>query len=183
GPLFDFGVSLLKKNIRTVKTGAGEFTALGVYDTVVVLPRHAMPGKTIEMNGKDIEVLDAYDLNDKTDTSLELTIVKLKMNEKFRDIRAMVPDQITDYNEAVVVVNTSYYPQLFTCVGRVKDYGFLNLAGRPTHRVLMYEFPTKAGQCGGVVISMGKIVGVHVGGNGAQGFAASLLRRYFTAEQ
>lgn len=183
GPLFDFGVSLLKKNIRTVKTSTGEFTALGVHDTVIVLPRHAMPGKTIEMNGRDIEVLDAYDLNDKTDTSLELTIVKLKMNEKFRDIRAMIPDQITDYNEAVVVVNTSYYPQLFMPVGRVKDYGFLNLAGRPTHRVLMYEFPTKAGQCGGVVISMGKVVGVHVGGNGAQGFAASLLRRYFTAEQ
>nr|AXU25490.1 polyprotein [Enterovirus E] len=183
GPLFDFGVSLLKKNIRTVKTSTGEFTALGVYDTVIVLPRHAMPGKTIEMGGKDIEVLDAYDLNDQTDTSLELTVVKLKMNEKFRDIRAMIPDQITDYSEAVVVVNTSHYPQLFMPVGRVKDYGFLNLAGRPTHRVLMYDFPTKAGQCGGVVISMGKIVGVHVGGNGAQGFAASLLRRYFTAEQ
>nr|UUB81767.1 polyprotein [Enterovirus E] len=183
GPLFDFGVSLLKKNIRTVRTSAGEFTALGVYDTVIVLPRHAMPGKTIEMNGKDIEVLDAYDLNDKTDTSLELTIVKLKMNEKFRDIRAMIPDQITDYNEAVVVVNTSYYPQLFMPVGRVKDYGFLKPSGRPTHRVLMYEFPTKAGQCGGVVVSMGKIVGIHVGGNGAQGFAASLLRRYFIAEQ
>ncbi len=183
GPLFDFAVSLMKKNVRTVVTAAGEFTGLGIYDNVMVLPRHAMAHDKIMVDGKEVQLEDAYDLNDQTQTSLELTIVKLKQNEKFRDIRSLIPDTISNVNEALVVVNTSAYPNLFMPVGAVKDYGYLNLAGRPTHRVLMYNFPTRAGQCGGVVVSMGKVVGIHVGGNGAQGFAASLLRRYFTEPQ
>nr|WVH45241.1 polyprotein [Enterovirus F] len=183
GPLLDFAVSMLKKNVRTVTTATGEFTGLGIYDTFMVLPRHAMANGSITVDGKKVELEDAYDLNDSTQTSLELTIVKLKQNEKFRDIRALIPENISEVNEALVVVNTSAYPSLFMPVGAVKDYGYLNLAGRPTHRILMYNFPTKAGQCGGVVVSTGKVIGIHVGGNGAQGFAAALLRRYFTEPQ
>nr|UUB77413.1 polyprotein [Enterovirus E] len=183
GPLLDFAVSMLKKNVRTVTTATGEFTGLGIYDTFMVLPRHAMANGSITVDGKKVELEDAYDLNDSTQTSLELTIVKLKQNEKFRDIRALIPESISEVSEALVVVNTSAYPSLFMPVGAVKDYGYLNLAGRPTHRVLMYNFPTKAGQCGGVVVSTGKVIGIHVGGNGAQGFAAALLRRYFTEPQ
>nr|QGA89259.1 polyprotein [Enterovirus F] len=183
GPLVDFAVSLLKKNIKTVVTKTGEFTGLGIYDTFMVLPRHAMAHDEIQIDGKTVQIEDAYDLNDTTQTSLELTIVKLKQNEKFRDIRSMIPDSISEYSEALVIVNTSAYPNLFMPVGAVKDYGYLNLAGRPTHRTLMYNFPTRAGQCGGVAISMGKIIGIHIGGNGAQGFSAALLRRYFTQPQ
>lgn len=183
GPLLDFAMSLLKKNIRTVVTKTGEFTGLGVYDTFMVLPRHAMANGTVQIDGKEVALEDAYDLNDTTQTSLELTVVKLKQNEKFRDIRSLIPDQISETTEALTIVNTSAYPNLFMPVGAVKDYGYLNLAGRPTHRTLMYNFPTRAGQCGGVVVSMGKIIGIHIGGNGAQGFAAALLRRYFTQPQ
>nr|YP_009020983.1 protease 3C [enterovirus F4] len=183
GPLLDFAVSLLNKNIRTVTTKNGDFTGLGIYDTFMVLPRHAMAHGEVAINGKTIEVEDAYDLVDTTQTSLELTVVKLKQNEKFRDIRSLIPDQISETTEALVIVNTPAYPNLFMPVGAVKDYGYLNLAGRPTHRTLMYNFPTRAGQCGGVAISMGKVIGIHIGGNGAQGFAAALLRRYFTQPQ
>nr|WEM34770.1 polyprotein [Enterovirus E] len=183
GPLLDFAMSLLKKNIRTVVTKTGEFTGLGVYDTFMVLPRHAMAHGEVEVDGKKVEIEDAYDLNDTTQTSLELTVLKLKQNEKFRDIRSLIPDQISETTEALVIVNTSVYPNLFMPVGAVKDYGYLNLAGRPTHRTLMYNFPTRAGQCGGVAVSMGKVIGIHIGGNGAQGFAAALLRRYFTQPQ
>nr|BAW98047.1 polyprotein [Enterovirus F] len=183
GPLLDFAMSLLKKNIRTVVTKTGEFTGLGVYDTFMVLPRHAMAHGEVEVDGKRVEIEDAYDLNDTTQTSLELTVLKLKQNEKFRDIRSLIPDQISETTEALVIVNTSAYPNLFMPVGAVKDYGYLNLAGRPTHRTLMYNFPTRAGQCGGVAVSMGKVIGIHIGGNGAQGFAAALLRRYFTQPQ
>ncbi|KRX29732.1 Uncharacterized protein T05_4951, partial [Trichinella murrelli] len=72
---------------------------------------------------------------------------------------------------------------MFVPVGDVVQYGFLNLSGKPTHRTMMYNFPTKAGQCGGVVTSVGKIVGIHIGGNGRQGFCAGLKRSYFASAQ
>ncbi|AVJ35777.1 polyprotein [Enterovirus G] len=183
GPLMDFGVSMMKKNIVTVRTGYGEFTGLGVYDTVLVLPRHAHPAEQVVVDGIETPVLDAYNLTDEEGVSLELCLVTLKRNEKFRDIRAMIPENPSGTNEAVVCVNTSAFPNAFLPVGKTEYYGYLNLAGNPTHRTMMYNFPTKAGQCGGVVLSMGKVIGVHIGGNGAQGFCAALKRSYFVKEQ
>nr|QGH82161.1 polyprotein [Goat enterovirus] len=183
GPLMDFGVSMMKKNIVTVRTGYGEFTGLGVYDTVLVLPRHAHPAEQVMVGGVETPVLDAYNLTDEEGVSLELCLVTLKRNEKFRDIRAMIPENPSGANEAVVCVNTSAFPNAFLPVGKTEYYGYLNLAGNPTHRTMMYNFPTKAGQCGGVVLSMGKVIGVHIGGNGAQGFCAALKRSYFVKEQ
>nr|BBC70738.1 polyprotein [Enterovirus G] len=183
GPLMDFGVSMMKKNIVTVRTGYGEFTGLGVYDTVLVLPRHANPTGQVIVDGVETQVADAYNLVDEEGVSLELCLVTLQRNEKFRDIRAMIPENPTGAAEAVVCVNTSAFPNAFLPVGKTEYYGYLNLAGRPTHRTMMYNFPTKAGQCGGVVLSMGKVLGVHIGGNGAQGFCAALKRSYFVKEQ
>lgn len=183
GPLMDFGVSMMKRNIVTVRTGYGEFTGLGVYDTVLVLPRHANPTGQVIVDGVETQVADAYNLVDEEGVSLELCIVTLQRNEKFRDIRAMIPENPTGAAEAVVCVNTSAFPNAFLPVGKTEYYGYLNLAGRPTHRTMMYNFPTKAGQCGGVVLSMGKVLGVHIGGNGAQGFCAALKRGYFVKEQ
>lgn len=183
GPLMDFGVSMMKKNIVTVRTGYGEFTGLGVYDTVLVLPRHANPTGQVIVDGVETQVADAYNLVDEEGVSLELCLVTLQRNEKFRDIRAMIPENPTGASEAVVCVNTSAFPNAFLPVGKTEYYGYLNLAGRPTHRTMMYNFPTKAGQCGGVVLSMGKVLGVHIGGNGAQGFCAALKRSYFVKEQ
>nr|UJQ88289.1 MAG: polyprotein [Porcine enterovirus 9] len=183
GPLMDFGVGMMKKNIVTVRTGAGEFTGLGVYDRVIVLPKHSHPAEIVMIDGKETPVEDAYNLTDEQGVSLELTLVTLKRNEKFRDIRAMIPENPCGTNEAVVCVNTSNFPNAFLPVGKVEYYGYLNLAGSPTHRTMMYNFPTKAGQCGGVVLSTGKVLGIHIGGNGAQGFCAALKRSYFTKPQ
>lgn len=183
GPLMDFGVGMMRKNIVTVRTGAGEFTGLGVYDTVLVLPKHSRPAEFVIVDGVETPIVDAYNLADEHGVSLELTLVTLKRNEKFRDIRAMIPENPSGTNEAVVCVNTSNFPNAFLPVGKVEYYGYLNLAGSPTHRTMMYNFPTRAGQCGGVVLSVGKVLGIHIGGNGAQGFCAALKRSYFTKPQ
>ncbi|AAX47038.1 polyprotein [Enterovirus B77] len=183
GPAFEFAVAMMKRNSSTVKTEYGEFTMLGIYDKWAVLPRHAKPGPTILMNDQEVGVLDAKELVDKDGTNLELTLLKLNRNEKFRDIRGFLAKEEVEVNEAVLAINTSKFPNMYIPVGQVIDYGFLNLGGTPTKRMLMYNFPTRAGQCGGVLMSTGKVLGIHVGGNGHQGFSAALLKHYFNDEQ
>nr|AUG59420.1 polyprotein [Enterovirus B69] len=183
GPAFEFAVAMMKRNASTVKTEYGEFTMLGIYDRWAVLPRHAKPGPTILMNDQEVGVLDAKELVDKDGTNLELTLLKLNRNEKFRDIRGFLAREEVEVSEAVLAINTSKFPNMYIPVGQVTDYGFLNLGGTPTKRMLMYNFPTRAGQCGGVLMSTGKVLGIHVGGNGHQGFSAALLRHYFNEEQ
>ncbi|ABM54527.1 polyprotein [Coxsackievirus A20] len=183
GPGFDYAVAMAKRNIVTATTSKGEFTMLGVHDNVAVLPTHSSPGETIVIDGKDVEVLDARALEDQAGTNLEITIVTLKRNEKFRDIRPHIPTQITETNDGVLIVNTSKYPNMYVPVGAVTEQGYLNLGGRQTARTLMYNFPTRAGQCGGIITCTGKVIGMHVGGNGSHGFAAALKRSYFTQSQ
>nr|AGA12459.2 polyprotein [Poliovirus 2] len=183
GPGFDYAVAMAKRNILTATTCKGEFTMLGVHDNVAILPTHASPGETIVVDGKEVEVLDAKALEDQAGTNLEITIVTLKRNEKFRDIRPHIPTQITETNDGVLIVNTSKYPNMYVPVGAVTEQGYLNLGGRQTARTLMYNFPTRAGQCGGVITCTGKVIGMHVGGNGSHGFAAALKRSYFTQSQ
>nr|ANV28236.1 polyprotein [Poliovirus 1] len=183
GPGFDYAVAMAKRNILTATTSKGEFTMLGVHDNVAILPTHAAPGETIVIDGKEVEVLDAKALEDQAGTNLEITIVTLKRNEKFRDIRPHIPTQITETNDGVLIVNTSKYPNMYVPVGAVTEQGYLNLGGRQTARTLMYNFPTRAGQCGGVITCTGKVIGMHVGGNGSHGFAAALKRSYFTQSQ
>nr|ANV28244.1 polyprotein [Poliovirus 1] len=183
GPGFDYAVAMAKRNILTATTSKGEFTMLGVHDNVAILPTHAAPGETIVIDGKEVEVLDAKALEDQAGTNLEITIITLKRNEKFRDIRPHIPTQITETNDGVLIVNTSKYPNMYVPVGAVTEQGYLNLGGRQTARTLMYNFPTRAGQCGGVITCTGKVIGMHVGGNGSHGFAAALKRSYFTQSQ
>lgn len=183
GPVFDYAVAMAKKNILTATTEKGEFTMLGVYDRVAVLPTHSNPGETVVISGKEVKILDAKRLVDNDEVNLEITIVTLDRNEKFRDIRTHLPTQIHETSDAVLAVNTSKFPNMYIPVGSVVEQGMLNLGGRPTNRTLMYNFPTKAGQCGGVLMATGKVIGIHVGGNGSHGFAAALKRSYFTEEQ
>nr|WBV79882.1 polyprotein [Poliovirus 1] len=183
GPGFDYAVAMAKRNILTATTSKGEFTMLGVYDNVAILPTHASPGESVVIDGKEVEILDAKALEDQAGTNLEITIITLKRNEKFRDIRPHIPTQITETNDGVLIVNTSKYPNMYVPVGAVTEQGYLNLGGRQTARTLMYNFPTRAGQCGGVVTCTGKVIGMHVGGNGSHGFAAALKRSYFTQNQ
>nr|UYS98232.1 polyprotein [Coxsackievirus A16] len=183
GPSLDFALSLLRRNIRQVQTDQGHFTMLGVRDRLAILPRHSQPGKTIWVEHKLINVLDAVELVDEQGVNLELTLVTLDTNEKFRDVTKFIPETITGASDATLIINTEHMPSMFVPVGDVVQYGFLNLSGKPTHRTMMYNFPTKAGQCGGVVTSVGKIIGIHIGGNGRQGFCAGLKRGYFASEQ
>nr|ABM54521.1 polyprotein [Enterovirus C99] len=183
GPGFDYAVAMAKRNIVTATTTKGEFTMLGVHDNVAVLPTHASPGDTIVIDGKEVRIIDAQALVDQAGTNLEITIITLERNEKFRDIRPHIPTQITETNDGVLIVNTSKYPNMYIPVGAVTEQGYLNLGGRQTARTLMYHFPTRAGQCGGVVTCTGKVIGIHVGGNGSHGFAAALKRSYFTQNQ
>nr|ACF16823.1 polyprotein [Poliovirus 1] len=183
GPGFDYAVAMAKRNIVTATTSKGEFTMLGVHDNVAILPTHASPGESIVIDGKEVEILDAKALEDQAGTNLEITIITLKRNEKFRDIRPHIPTQITETNDGVLIVNTSKYPNMYVPVGAVTEQGYLNLGGRQTARTLMYNFPTRAGQCGGVITCTGKVIGMHVGGNGSHGFAAALKRSYFNQSQ
>ncbi|QJA10578.1 polyprotein [Enterovirus A120] len=183
GPSLDFALSLLRRNIRQVQTDQGHFTMLGVRDRLAVLPRHSQPGKTIWVEHKLVNILDAVELVDEQGVNLELTLITLDTNEKFRDITKFIPENISAASDATLVINTEHMPSMFIPVGDVVQYGFLNLSGKPTHRTMMYNFPTKAGQCGGVVTSVGKVIGIHIGGNGRQGFCAGLKRSYFASEQ
>nr|AJC11326.1 polyprotein [Coxsackievirus A8] len=183
GPSLDFALSLLRRNIRQVQTDQGHFTMLGVRDRLAVLPRHSQPGRTIWVEHKLVNVLDAVELVDEQGVNLELTLITLDTNEKFRDVTKFIPETISGASDATLVINTEHMPSMFVPVGDVVQYGFLNLSGKPTHRTMMYNFPTKAGQCGGVVTSVGKIIGIHIGGNGRQGFCAGLKRSYFASEQ
>nr|UYW29754.1 polyprotein [Coxsackievirus A6] len=183
GPSLDFALSLLRRNIRQVQTDQGHFTMLGVRDRLAVLPRHSQPGKTIWVEHKLVNILDAVELVDEQGVNLELTLITLDTNEKFRDITKFIPENISAVSDATLVINTEHMPSMFVPVGDVVQYGFLNLSGKPTHRTMMYNFPTKAGQCGGVVTSVGKVIGIHIGGNGRQGFCAGLKRSYFASEQ
>ncbi|AAR38846.1 polyprotein [Coxsackievirus A8] len=183
GPSLDFALSLLRRNIRQVQTDQGHFTMLGVRDHLAVLPRHSQPGKTIWVEHKLVKILDAVELVDEQGVNLELTLVTLDTNEKFRDITKFIPETISPASDATLVINTEHMPSMFVPVGDVVQYGFLNLSGKPTHRTMMYNFPTKAGQCGGVVTAVGRVIGIHIGGNGRQGFCAALKRGYFCSEQ
>nr|QOK36407.1 polyprotein [Coxsackievirus A8] len=183
GPSLDFALSLLRRNIRQVQTDQGHFTMLGIRDRLAVLPRHSQPGKTIWVEHKLVNILDAVELVDEQGVNLELTLITLDTNEKFRDITKFIPENIGAASDATLVINTEHMPSMFVPVGDVVQYGFLNLSGKPTHRTMMYNFPTKAGQCGGVVTSVGKVIGIHIGGNGRQGFCAGLKRSYFASEQ
>nr|ABC69251.1 polyprotein [Enterovirus A71] len=183
GPSLDFALSLLRRNIRQVQTDQGQFTMLGVRDHLAVLPRHSQPGKTIWVEHKLVKIVDAVELVDEQGINLELTLVTLDTNEKFRDITKFIPETISPASDATLVINTEHMPNMFVPVGDVVQYGFLNLSGKPTHRTMMYNFPTKAGQCGGVVTAVGKVIGIHIGGNGRQGFCAALKRGYFCSEQ
>nr|AQZ26614.1 polyprotein [Coxsackievirus A10]AQZ26615.1 polyprotein [Coxsackievirus A10] len=183
GPSLDFALSLLRRNVRQVQTDQGHFTMLGVCGHLAILPRHSQPGKTIWVEHKLVNVLDAVELVDEQGVNLELTLVTLDTNEKFRDVTKFIPENISGASDATLIINTEHMPSMFVPVGDVVQYGFLNLSGKPTHRTMMYNFPTKAGQCGGVVTSVGKIIGIHIGGNGRQGFCAGLKRSYFASEQ
>ncbi|ABO69373.1 polyprotein [rhinovirus A64] len=183
GPEEEFGRSLIKHNTCVVTTENGKFTGLGIYDKIMILPTHADPGKTIQINGINTNVLDSYDLYNKNGVKLEITVVKLDRNEKFRDIRKYIPEREDDYPDCNLALVANQPEPTIINVGDVVSYGNILLSGNQTARMLKYNYPTKSGYCGGVLYKIGSVLGIHVGGNGRDGFSATLIRSYFSEAQ
>lgn len=182
GPNTEFALSLLRKNIVTITTEKGEFTGLGVYDHVCVIPTHAQPGESVLLNGQKVHLKDKYKLVDPENVNLELTIIVLDRNEKFRDIRGFISEDAEGL-DASLVIHSNNYTNTILDVGPITMAGLINLSSTPTNRMIRYDYPTRTGQCGGVLCTTGKIFGIHVGGNGRQGFSAQLRKQYFVAKQ
>nr|WAK75533.1 polyprotein [rhinovirus A12] len=180
GPVEEFGRSLIKHNTRIVTTKNGKFTGLGIYDNLMVIPTHADPEKVVQIDGINVNVIDSYDLCNKQGVKLEITVIKLDQNEKFRDIRKFIPDREDDYPECHLALTANQEQPTILEVGDAVSYGNILLSGNETARMIKYNYPTKSGYCGGVLYKIGQIVGIHVGGNGRDGFSAMLLRSYFT---
>nr|WAK75523.1 polyprotein [rhinovirus A38] len=183
GPEEEFGRSLIKHNSCIVTTENGKFTGLGIYDRTLIIPTHADPGKEVQIDGITTKVEDSYDLFNKDGVKLEITVLKLKRNEKFKDIRKYIPENEDDYPDCNLALSANQPETTIINVGDVVSYGNILLSGNQTARMLKYNYPTKSGYCGGILYKIGQVLGIHVGGNGRDGFAAMLLRSYFTEAQ
>nr|QYI87777.1 polyprotein [rhinovirus A31] len=183
GPEEEFGRSLIKHNSCVVTTSNGKFTGLGIYDRTLIIPTHADPGKEVQIDGIQTEVQDSYDLYNKDGIKLEITVLKLKRNEKFKDIRKYIPENEDDYPDCNLALSANQPETTIINVGDVVSYGNILLSGSQTARMLKYNYPTKSGYCGGILYKIGQVLGIHVGGNGRDGFAAMLLRSYFSETQ
>lgn len=183
GPQEEFGRSLIKHNTCVVTTSNGKFTGLGIYDNVMIIPTHADAGKEVEIDGIKTQVDDAYDLHNSQGIKLEITVLKLHRNEKFRDIRKYIPESEDDYPECHLALVANQQEPTILEVGDCCSYGNILLSGNQTARMIKYNYPTKSGFCGGVLYKIGLVLGIHVGGNGRDGFSAMLLRSYFTEQQ
>nr|UBI50764.1 polyprotein [rhinovirus A30] len=183
GPEEEFGLSLLKHNSCVVTTENGKFTGLGIHDRIMIVPTHADPGKEVQIDGITTRVTDSYDLYNKDGIKLEITVLKLDRNEKFRDIRKYIPSNEDDYPDCNLALSANQPEPTIISVGDVVSYGNILLSGNQTARMLKYNYPTKSGYCGGVLYKIGQVLGIHVGGNGRDGFSAMLLRSYFADTQ
>lgn len=183
GPEHEFGMALLKRNCHIATTDRGEFNLLGIHDNCAVIPTHSEPGDTILIDGYATKVIKQEIITDLNDVDTEITKIWLDRKEKFRDIRRFIPDHVRDWHDMRLVTNVSKFPMLDIEVGPVVPYGELNLSGNPTTRLMKYNYPTQPGQCGGVILNTGNVVGIHVGGNGRVGYCASLTKNYFASMQ
>lgn len=179
GPQEEFGRSLLKHNACVVTTENGKFTGLGIYDNVMIVPTHADVGKSVEIDGIQVKVSDSYDLYNSQGVKLEITVVKLNRNEKFRDIRKYIPDSEDDYPDCCLALLANQPEPTIIEVGDSCSYGNILLSGTQTARMIKYNYPTKSGFCGGVLYKIGLVLGIHVGGNGRKWFFCYVIKILF----
>nr|QWN56645.1 polyprotein [rhinovirus C44] len=183
GPQHEFIRALVKRNCHILTTNRGEFNLLGIHDNCAVVPTHAECGDVVNIDGRDVKVLKQQILTNTDDVDTEITLLWLDQNEKFRDIRRFIPEHQQEWYNMHLATNVTKYPMLDVEVGDVVPYGQLNLSGNPTCRLMKYDYPTRPGQCGGVIMNTGNVVAIHVGGNGRVGYGAALLRKYFAVAQ
>lgn len=178
GPSCEFAMSINKKSLFEVGTTTGLFTGLGVKTNWMLLPRHAEPGETVTLNGVEFKVLRDVVLNAK-EGELELRLVQIDRPVNFPDITNKFLDKMMNVDDCYLSVNSGTFKGMVCPVGSVRKWGTLVLSGERTERTAMYSYPTKHGQCGGVVVTCGKIVAMHVGGDGKRGYGTFLLSSYF----
>nr|AWK02682.1 polyprotein [Miniopterus picornavirus 1] len=182
GPDMQFATKLMETSLFDVKTDRGCFTGLGIYDNWMMLPGHAEPGEFLYLEDERFEVLDIVDLNN-AQGNLELTLVQIDRPIKFRDIRKFFADHFTAEKDCHLIINNSKFRRMYCPVGKVSMFGFLNLSHQPVFNTCHYRYPTKSGQCGGVVVKAGKIIGMHIGGDGYNGYAAILTKAHVAKAQ
>lgn len=183
GPQHEFIRALIKRNCHIITTTRGEFNLLGIHDNCAVVPTHAECGDIVNIDGREVKVIKQQILTNMDDVDTELTLLWLDQNEKFRDIRRFIPEHQQEWTHMHLATNVTKFPMLDVEIGDVVPYGELSLSGNPTCRLMKYNYPTRPGQCGGVILNTGNIVAIHVGGNGKVGYGATLLRKYFAQTQ
>ncbi|ATY47703.1 polyprotein [parabovirus A3] len=182
GPNMEFEMRLFKSSLFDVETQEGHYSGLGVYDEWLLLPRHARPSESVKVEGVEFSVIDSVELVC-GQGDLELVAVKINRPVKFRDIRKYFPDSFVSEKNAVLLVNNENFRNMFCPVGVVTRYGRLNLSGFSVQNTCMYRFPTRNGQCGGIVVAGGKILAMHIGGDGLNGYGAILKSTYFNFDR
>lgn len=175
GPDMEFVHKMMNQNLFDVVTQRGSFTGLGLYSTWLLLPKHSEPGETVVLEGNDYNVVDCVQIEN-NHGSLELIAIKLDRPTNFRDVRKFFPEHFTKEKDCLLVMNNKTNRRMWCPVGSVSMFGFLNLSNKPTYNTCQYRYPTKSGQCGGVVVKAGKIIAMHIGGDGANGYGAILTR-------
>nr|AEM23658.1 polyprotein [Bat picornavirus 1] len=180
GPDMEFVNKLFKQSIFSVKTEKGWFSGLGLHSQWLLLPKHAEPGEEIEVNNVVYKCLDiAYLENGQG--SLELVAVKIDRPVNFRDIRKYLPEHFQRESGCFLAVDNPHFERMFAPVGTVSMFGFLNLSYKATFNTCHYHYPTRSGQCGGVICKAGKIIAMHIGGDGQSGYGAILTKRIVAA--
>nr|AIF74260.1 polyprotein [Bat picornavirus] len=182
GPDTEFINKLMASNLLQVTTTKGPYTGLAIKDNILVLPVHSGVGESILIKGDKYEVEDAYELCTQNGPT-EILVVKVKKTEKWRDITKFFPDCISTEKACWLAMDSELFPRMLFPVGTCSPYGNISLSGRGVVNVLCYAYPTKTGQCGGVVCKAGKIVGMHIGGDGFNGYCAGFKRSFFSEFQ
>lgn len=182
GPDVEFANSLLKRSLLRVVTEKGPFTGLALYDNVFIIPAHAVIGEKVMIDDEMYPVTDQYELVTAKGPT-EVLVVTVERTEKWKDLRKFLPENICTEKGCWLVMNSDLYPRMLFPVGTVSPFGNINLSSRGVSNVMCYGYPTKTGQCGGVIVKAGKIMGIHIGGDGLNGYCAALKRSYFAAKQ
>nr|UMO75551.1 MAG: polyprotein [Coypu sapelovirus 2] len=178
-----FAHKMFKKSVSNIRGNNGSFSCIGIYDNVVVVPTHFDCDDFVYLELQDgsevkVEVLDIEDFSDPLHL-LEIRKLELDLkNNKFPDIREFLSDGFCEEDDARLVINNENF-QFIAPIGKVSYYGIINLEHSLRSRMLRYNYPTRSGQCGGAIVKAGKVLGMHIGGDGVHGYAALLKKSYF----
>lgn len=169
--------SLMNSNLIPIQTGSGPYTAVGIYERWLLLPKHAAVGPYF-IGGKEVNCDDAVELTS-GGCNLELACLHFPSINEVKDIRKHLPDNLHGEDNCYLALNSSVYPRMVVPVGRTSVFGIVNLEMTITKNTLTYAYPTKMGQCGGLICKAGQVLGIHIGGDGSNGYAAALRKSYF----